>query len=31
MNKLKELEKKLAKVKEPKVQNNQYHQKPALH
>ncbi len=30
MNKLKELEKKLNKVKQSKVQNNQYHDKPAL-
>ena len=30
MNKLKELEKKLNKVKQSKVKNNQYHDKPAL-
>ena len=30
MNKLKELEKKLDKVKKSKIQDNQYHQKPAI-
>ena len=30
MNKLKELEKKLDKVKKSKIQNNQYHKKPAV-
>ena len=30
MNKLKELEKKLDKVKKPKIQDNQYHHKPAI-
>ena len=30
MNKLKELEKKIDKVKRSKIQNNQYHKKPAI-
>ena len=30
MNKLKELEKKLDKVKKSKIQDNQYHKKPAV-
>ena len=30
MNKLKELEKKLDKVKKSKIRDNQYHQKPAI-
>ena len=30
MNKLKQLEKKLDKVKKSKIQDNQYHQKPAV-